>query len=169
MVHDADAAVQGTSVVINGNNFGTTFTPLLQGVTIGGKNCSVKAWSNTQITCKSPVGESPTNLVKVFAAGQSNTNTIYFAYDAPVVSGVSYTPFPGLLTSGGQQVTINGSVLPSPSPLTRHACVFCSKNFGVTWGTVSIVNQCPVVSWTDTQIVCTSPVGMGANLNLQVK
>jgi len=133
----------GYELQIAGTNFGATGAQ----VTVGGATCLVTSQSHTLIRCTAPGGTGAIKPVVVTARGE--TSTTYFSYLAPTVTALSP---PALSTTGGTALTIAGD------------------NFGTTGASVTVgANPCPVVSQTQTQIVCTAPAGQGHVVAVQVQ
>lgn len=129
------SAAPGSTIAVNGHQFGST-----QGtsqVNIGGLQCPVLSWSDTQIQCTVP-NRAASGPVTVVTDTWTSNNTVSFSVlIPPVVSGI--TPASGM---HGAQVTVNGS------------------GFGVSRGKSKIEIggiSCPVTSWSDSQIQCTVP------------
>lgn len=127
----------GTSVTINGSNFGST-----QGtstVTFNGVAATPTTWTNTQIKAPVPAAATTGNVV-VTMNGVSSTGTHTFTVSgAPTISSLSPTS-----GSVGTSVTIHGT------------------NFGSTQGTSTVsfngVNATPT-SWSSTQVKAPVPSG----------
>jgi hypothetical protein len=136
--------VGGTTLTLGGTNFGTTATGL--SVTVGGVDCPVSAFSQTQVKCTLPagIGQVPVLLTR----GTQSSNELVFTYGSPLIASLSpATPS----TQGGTVLTVIGS------------------NFGATSAKVSIDGvTCPVVSQTQTQVLCMLPPGNGGTSTLQL-
>jgi outer membrane protein assembly factor BamB len=132
------SAAHGSTITVNGYQFGAT-----QGtsqVIIGNVQCPVTSWSDTQIQCTVPQTAVSGPITVITDTWNSNNSISLTVLPIPVVTGVA--PASGI---HGSQVTINGS------------------GFGASQGAgkVMIGNlQCPVVSWSDTQITCTVPAAV---------
>jgi RHS repeat-associated protein len=124
----------GSVIQVNGTHFGAT-----QGsstITFNGVSpTSISSWSNSQIVATVPPSTSGPVVVTVGLV-PSNSN-LYFSVPLPQITSIS--PTSGAV---GTQVTIDGSAFTS----TRGAVLF-----GASYANASII------SWTDTQIVCTVP------------
>ncbi|MFH1453042.1 MAG: IPT/TIG domain-containing protein [Armatimonadota bacterium] len=135
----------GTSVTINGGNFGSsqgTSTVTFNGVTA----TSISSWGNTQITCTVPT-YSTTGTVIVTVAGQAS-NAQSFTMSIPSISGLSVDN--GAI---GTSVTINGNY------------------FGSTQGTSKVTFNgitASITSWGNTQIICTVPDATTGNVVVTV-
>jgi len=135
----------GTQVQVTGTGFGTTqgsSTLVFTGQAgIGTVTATASAWSNTQITATVPA-TAITGVVRTVVGGvTSNTNgaNVYFNILIPRIDSISPTA-----GGSGNQVTITG------------------VNFQATQGASYVVfggQVGPVVSWSDSQIVATVPIG----------
>jgi IPT/TIG domain len=127
----------GTSVTINGNNFGNpqgTSSVTFNGVSAG----TASAWSNTAITVTVPANATSGNVV-VTVNGQTS-NTVNFTVTPPVPTITSIIPTSGPV---GTPVTINGNNFGSPQGTS-------SATFnGVSAGTAS--------AWSNAGITVTVP------------
>jgi len=144
-----------TRLTITGSNFGTggSFAPV---VTVGGAPCPLaSANSHFSIVCFTPVGRGSNIAVNVTVAGQWNVSTTLLYYANPAITGVlpvSGTVSTSALTAGGQQVnlTITGTSFD-------------------TSGTVSVNSlNCPILTYSHTQITCQLPAGAGAGVPIVV-
>jgi MYXO-CTERM domain-containing protein len=132
----------GVAVTLAGSNLGASGAT----VTVGGAPCPVTSQTHTQVRCTLPPGQG-TGLAVVLSVGGQSSNTLSFAYDPPVITGLAPAAGP---TSGGA-LTIDGA------------------NFGVFGATVTIDGvACPVTSSSHTTIVCTAPPGVGLDLPVVV-
>ncbi len=126
----------GSQVQIIGSGFGAS-----QGtstVSFSGTNASVVSWSDTQVTVVVP-STAATGQVWVIVGGVSSSATMFFNVPPPRITGIS--PASGTI---GTQFTVTGS------------------GFQATKGSSSIVVNnmiATVTSWSDTQIVATTPAG----------
>jgi len=127
----------GTSVTINGTNFGST-----QGTSIvkfNGTAATATSWSNTSIATSVPTGATTGNVTVTVGGQISNGVSFTVASPAPTITGVS--PASGPV---GTSVTISGA------------------NFGSTQG-ISTVNfngtTATATSWSNTSIVASVPAG----------
>jgi YD repeat-containing protein len=124
----------GSSVVIAGNNFGTSQGN--GGVTFNGVSASISAWGASSITAAVPQGATTGNVV-VRAAGGDTSNGVAFTV-APVIN--SLTPSTG---GSGTSVTIGGN------------------NFGSSAGTVTFNGaSASISSWSNSSIVAVAPTGV---------
>jgi hypothetical protein len=143
----------GTSVTINGTNFGTS-----QGngtVTFGSTEASITTWTDTEITCTAPVhAEGIVNVVVTRDDGQEDILAGGFTYippyTFPAISDLSplYGP-----TTGGTTVTIFGT------------------DFGDTQGNGSVsfgTAAATITSWSDTEITCITPFHTGGVVDVIV-
>src|SRR5215510_9403907 len=132
-----NSGVVGSSVTINGSNFGPS-----QGngfVTFNGTTATVSSWSATRIVVTVPVGATTGN-VRVIAAGGVEADGVPFTV-IPPPSITSLTPTSGII---GSSVTIAGA------------------NFGATQGTSTVSFNgvlATASSWSNTSIVATVPAG----------
>jgi hypothetical protein len=128
----------GAALTISGNNFSATAGSVL----IGTSSCLITAWSNTSITCTSPMGSGRDRPTIVVVSGMTSTPFLV-SYAAPSIASIDP---PNAPTAGGQLVTIRGN------------------NFSTT-GVVQIgsspCNLGPSGSWSHTEIRCTLPAGHG--------
>jgi len=139
----AGASTQGgTSITIQGTNFGTSAT-----VTVGGASCPVTTRENhVKLVCTLPAGAGANRPVVVTSAGLTSDGAVY-SYGAPVITEVS--PTSGS-TAGGYLVTLTGS------------------NFYTT-GSVTIGGvNCPYTSWSHNSIQCAMAAGAGQDLAVVV-
>jgi RHS repeat-associated protein len=127
----------GTSVQIIGSGFGAS-----QGsstVTFNGVAATATAWSDTSITAAVP-STATSGVVVVKVGGISSVSNTSFSVPPPHVSSV--TPNVG---TAGTQITVTGS------------------GFHATQGPGNVVfnnnTTATIISWSDTQIVATVPVG----------
>ncbi len=128
----------GTSVTINGANFGPS-----QGdgkVTFNGTNANVSSWSASKITATVPVGATTGKVVVITAGGVEADGVAFTVISGPSITSIS--PTPGII---GSSETITGS------------------NFGATQGTTGTVsfNGVPaaVSTWSNASLVVTVPAG----------
>ena len=130
----------GTSVQIMGSGFGAS-----QGsstITFNNVAATATAWSNTSITATVP-STATSGVVAVTVGGVTSPSTVSFSVPLPHVSSV--TPSVG---TAGTQITVTGSGFHATQGPGN---VFF--NNGVT---------ATIISWSDTQIVATVPVGATA-------
>ncbi len=127
-----------SQVTISGIDFGASGV-----VTVGGVVWPTTGWSQTLITAQSKLSQSQGQSLVVTVAGQSNSAPINFA--PPTINSLNPTNGP---PEGGTRITLTGS------------------NFS-SGGVVQIGGlQCPVVSWSDSNVVCVTPTNTGTNLQL---
>lgn len=138
--------VGGQTITINGQYFGSSGAS----VTIDGVACTNVAHvsgGTTTLTAVAPIGVGLGRPLRVTAGAQSSL-PLPVNYARPVVSSI--TPATGP-TTGGTTVTITG------------------QSFGTTAGIVTIDGvSAPVVTWTNTSIVATTPEGTGADNQVMV-
>jgi hypothetical protein len=131
-----NSATVNSQVVIYGRGFGE-----FQGssfVTIAGLPCTVISWNDSQIRATVPATET-TGTVLVTVGGVGSNNTVYLAIPKPRV--ISLTPNSGPV---GTQFAING------------------ERFRPTIGTSQVLFSAiygNVISWSDTQVIASVPVG----------
>jgi len=132
-----NSGVVGTSVTINGTNFGAT-----QGtsaVSFGGVAATPTSWSASSIVVPVPTGATSGNVV-VTVAGQAS-NGLAFTVTVPAPSISSLSPNSG---PAGTSVTVTGT------------------NFGTSQGTSTVVFDgvaATPTSWSATSIVVPVPAG----------
>lgn len=137
----AGATAGGSAITISGSSFGVTGT-----ATLGGAPITVSGWTHTTIFGTVPPGQGVSVPLVVTTGAQSGTNNS-FSYNPPIVTGL--TPTSGT-TAGNTALTLTGI------------------NFG-TNGTVTLGGvSCTVSNWTQTNVVCMTPVGQGANLPVAI-
>jgi pectate disaccharide-lyase len=124
------AAPVGTTVTIQGANFGSTGT-----VTFGQTSAAIVSWASGSIVATVPGGLAAGSLtVTVTAGGQNGTGSFTVSPGITTLSPNPVTP--------GSQVTITGT------------------SFGAAQGTVSFNGTAATVStWTDSSITATVPAG----------
>ena len=130
----------GTTITVEGSGFPEGVRDL--SITINGGECTVISSTTTLVTCTTPASDlAGTFDVIASFNGKTATKTDGFTYDnsnAPIVSSLSPTESSTL--KGGEQLTITGAF------------------FGTETGSVTLCdNDCKVVTWTDTEIVCETP------------
>jgi hypothetical protein len=129
----------GTSIIITGTNFGTD-----QGsstVTFNGVVASVTSWSDTSITAVVPSGSAAGVNSVVVTMGGNASNSVNFTV-TPQVGSLNPASGPG-----GTIVTIYGT------------------SFGTTQGASTVTiggSSATVVSWSNSQVVVSVPVSLGA-------
>ena len=129
----------GTSVTINGQNFGAS---QISGstVTFGGVAAVPTSWTDTRIVVPVPSGAPLGGLtIYVTTAANGTSNGVYFANTTPSISSLSPSS-----AAVGTSVTISGS------------------NFGATQGSSFVKfngTTAPVTTWTATRIVLPVPNG----------
>lgn len=141
----------GFSITITGTSFGTSPT-----VTLGSQPCTITNSTHTSIVCTAPAGEGDA-AVRVAVGSTdaiypSNTGDVSFRYDAPVVTSIN--PTSGR-SGGGETLTVVGT------------------NFGLTGAVYFYIDgsYVPCVTQgvvTHTQILCTTPSGVGTAIPVQV-
>jgi len=141
----------GTSVTINGTNFGSEIPPNppspkggTGSVTFGGlEPTEYTSWSDTKIVCKTPAHDAgAVDVVVTEKFGLfSDTESGGYLYTIPPEI-TSVTPIGGT-TVGGTSVTIIGTNFGSPQ-----------GSGGVLFGGVAATSY---TNWSDTEIVCVMP------------
>jgi len=134
---NAGTNLGNTSVTITGLNFGAQGTGT---VTFDGTEAqSYTSWQDDEIVCVTPAHAVATvDLVVTVNDGKSVTVTDGFAFVSPAIATIE----PELGTaSGGTSVTITGSY-------------FGSQQGTVTFGGTAVQSY---TSWSDTQIICSTP------------
>jgi hypothetical protein len=126
----------GTAVTIAGGGFGVTEGT----VKFNNVTATVTNWADTEITCTVPEGATTGNVVVTHSAGYSSSGTLFTVDSATVTPSIdSIIPASAPV---GDNVTINGSNF------------IASQGSGaVQFGSV----HANIISWSDTQIVCTVP------------
>ncbi len=127
-------ATGGIPITIVGSGFG-----LVDRVLAGDNRCPIVSADSSRIVCTSPPGSGSAPITLV----GSNTFSPPFPFgydDGPAVSAI--TPAAGR-ASGGTRLTVIG------------------RNFGTAASVQVGGSPAPVVSATDTRIVCTTPAGSG--------
>jgi IPT/TIG domain len=127
----------GTSVTINGTNFGATKG--FSSVSFNGTPTSPTSWSDTSVVAPVPSGAITGGNVVVTVGGVASSGVGFTVTPSPVISNVS--PGSGPL---GTSVTINGA------------------NFGATQGTSAVTFNGTAgtpTSWSATTIVVPVPTG----------
>jgi len=141
----------GTQLLtIQGSSFATTGT-----VTIVGASsnflCPSTSWGHSQIICRIGPGQGsdlPIRITTTFGQTTTTVNAEHFvSYNAPSLAAA--TPMP-TYTEGGISITLAGS------------------NFGTAPSVSLGGNECVITSTGHSQIVCTTPSGMGTALALVV-
>lgn len=126
---------------------GSGFRSSLGTVTLGGNTCPVTSWNGATILCTLPAGQGANlNLIVTTSAGDKATNT-QFSYSAPTITSIAPLTGP---TVGGTSITVLGN------------------NFGVSGQVTLGGTDCPVTSWENTRILCTTPACQGSNVPLVV-
>ncbi|KAH3765385.1 protein serine/threonine kinase [Pelomyxa schiedti] len=154
VITSALPAVESTSTVISGQNFGPYFTNV--SVYIDGRLCSNAnvSLANSKITCIAPPGAGLMRLVEVRIPATSNTqlvSTNIFNY-----TGASITNVPSVSTTGSNWHIITGTHF---GPVNTVA-VLCSTDNGI-WLQGSWISS--------TTVACTIPSGTGTGHTLSVK
>ncbi|HUX33533.1 MAG TPA: IPT/TIG domain-containing protein [Gemmatimonadaceae bacterium] len=132
-------AAGGTTVELNGTNFGLTPTVLF-----GPFNATIVSHTHTQITITTPPGSAGSSVFVFVAVASQLSNPLMFTYTAaaPAPAIAAITPAHGP-TAGGTSVTISGTNFGSSPTVT----------FGSAVATVISANA--------TAITVTSPPGEG--------
>lgn len=125
---------------------GTSFGGSADYVFIGNTQLAILSWSDTEIVATVCEQQGTSDFtITVSVSGQ--TATFNGIYAAPVISSISPTE---LSTQGGY-ITITG------------------YNFATFEGTVELDGaESVVVSWTETKVITTVPVGSGSGITLKV-
>ncbi len=130
-------------ITLQGNSFGTSGAVV--NLSSGG-SCPIVTQTHTVVVCTLPAGSG--SLTFSVTVGGQTSNTAAFSYAAPTIAQIAPTV---IATQGGTIVTITGSSFD-------------------TSGTVTIDGAaCTSPTWSHSQVVCTSPAGMGANRPVQLK
>lgn len=143
----------GYFVTVVGHSFGDGIG-LVPTVTIGGSPCnSIDQITHTSLRCEVPEGTTIKN-VDVTVLGRTS-NWEPFFYFGPQVTGANFATMAQTTASagGGDLLTITGN------------------NFGPE-GTATVTiggKNCPVVSQTHSQVVCTVPSGGGLNQQVHLR
>jgi large repetitive protein len=146
---------QGTELTISGENFGSA----AGSVTMANMVCEVISWDHTQIECTVPNGPPAKYDVTVHAGNQQGVSAGKFLLQETVMP-----PSPVL-----------ESIEPASGPSQGETqLLLVGQNFGEVPGAVHIGGisgePCePIISWNDSEIVCTIPAGQGANLPVIVR
>jgi hypothetical protein len=142
MIPSTGPTTGGLSITLLGSNFG-----LSGSVTLGGRDCPVQQWSETQIIFLQPAGQGTGLPVLATTTDGLSSSAISFDYQPPSISSISPSTGP---TIGGTVITISGS------------------NFG-TSGAVELGGfACMIADWTHSRIICTNRPGQGTNVPLVV-
>jgi hypothetical protein len=138
------AAASGSSVylTLTGTSFGTSSVGT---VTVAGLACASTSsqYSDTRILCSLPNGVGY-RVSTVVLVNDQYSNNVNFTY-TPVITSISYV---NASTQGGTPVSIDGTSFAANPSLT-------SVTIGGT--------LCPIKSTTSTRVICTLPVGQGAD------
>jgi hypothetical protein len=156
----------GIVLSVTGRNFG--WRGLTHGsVTIGSRPCVVVTWSDTEVTCRPPIGTSSSAAVEVVATGIPSTDvttppSVFIRYSAPVVLHASSTTWS---TTGGVPLTITGRDFGAPLPVTVWLHRSVLPNDATLLPGVRGMLTCPVnaSSSNATTIQCTMPPGYGSD------
>lgn len=149
----------GEILSIFGDNFGV-FSP---SIWIGDRTCETIEWNHTYAACRTPHGVGKDRNIRVQVASQS-AEALLFSYFAPIVSSLNPTVGP---TQGGFEITIVGSNFGKETRVLN--AVKDGTLNGLTGYDLSIGGkECRAVSWSDTEIVCIVPMGVGKQLSVSV-
>lgn len=126
-------------------------------------SCSVCAIPNTQLICSTCTGFGVNQLWNVMIGGQSVTSTNSSSYAAPSITSFTYTAF---ATSGNSPITINGNNF---GPLLSNAAwsstgQTISATYGQSVPYSTYQASICTISIANTQLICNTSVGVGANL-----
>ena len=133
----------GSSIVLNGTNFGLSST-----VTVGGSGCAVTARSHNSLTCTLPAGAGLNVTTTVTVTGQSASRNT-FSYAAPTISSINPS---SALSSGGTTLVINGANLGSSGTVTVAGAACSATGAG----------------FQHTSVSCLLPAGEGVFRNVSV-
>lgn len=132
----------GTTITINGNNFGTN-----NSLTLDGRPCTITSRSHTSISFTLPLGQGANLPLALTVSGETTTLPNAFSYNAPQISAHSPTNGP---SSGGTTVILSGT------------------DFGTSPVVTLDGKNCPIVSSNHTQISFVTMPGEGINRAIQV-
>jgi hypothetical protein len=143
--------IGGTRITIHGLNFGPSSADSLRSVLVGatGESCTLVPGvaSHTEIQCVTPAGSGSSDITVLVEGQASNTSTFDFV-PPPSLSSISPSSAD---TVGGGTLTINGS------------------DFKASGNTATVGGRsCPAILESPTQIRCTLPEGLGADLEVEV-
>eukprot|EP00808_Paulinella_micropora_P005718 g34203.t1 len=164
----------GATVTVQGGNFGTNGTAFITfgyspgDLSITG-NCKRLSQTHTQVICNTPsgVGTVPVYATVSFDLTQWSTSisevASSYSYASALVFGVTpqdaSPPTTGHLPSSPYSVTVDGLNLGNSSD--------AGWNLDPPLSYVEIGGRrCPIVSWTDSRIVCQLPAGSGTGLSV---
>jgi len=134
----------GGSITIVGSNFYV----ITGSVTLDNNPVTVSTWSRTSIVGSVGVGRGTNLPVVVTEDGRASSAFTYGGYASPSITSITASSFP---TAGNVPITINGAS-------------FDTATGGSVAGSVTVnSNNCPLVSWGHSAVVCTLPAGTGAN------
>jgi hypothetical protein len=104
--------------------------------------CTVSSQSHSQIVCVTTAGRGQSLVATIDVGGRTVTSSSpnLFSYSPPTLTTVSPLSGP---TAGGTELTLVGSSFDTSGSVTVGGA------------------NCPIVSYTSTQIRCTSPAGQG--------
>ena len=129
----------GTPITISGSGFPDSPTDL--SITINGGDCRIVSSTAILVECTTPASSDAGTFDVIASYNGKTANFDGFTYDnsnAPTVTSLS--PTESTTLKGGEQLTITGAF------------------FGTETGVVTLCdNECNVVTWTDTEIVCETP------------
>jgi cysteine-rich repeat protein len=139
----------GTVLTLTGSNFGAASADAVRSVSIGatGEACALVpgAGAHTEVQCTTPPGTGTDVGVSITVDGQTSNSALYDYNPPPSISSLSLTSG---ATAGGEPLTING--------------LHFKKGSGGS-GVVIDNKACPVTLDSETEIVCTTPAGAGAD------
>jgi hypothetical protein len=133
----------GFTLTITGQNLFSSAS-----VTVGASPCRVNSVNPTftQIVCTAPPGDPGAQAGVTVTVGGQASNNATLTYTAPSLASSSPKIIP---TSGGTVITITGN------------------DFGFRMGTITVgQSPCNVLSWSATNVTCSAPPGIGANLTI---
>jgi hypothetical protein len=139
------ATIAGDDATFSGNGFVSVSSNANVKVTMGGLACAVVEWDNYNITCDMPNwGSAGNKAIQVSTTyGTSGTNVYVTAVAPPVISSI--TPNTGVLTTGGEVLTITGTGFQSEFTVTVDGVECADKTFV-----------------SSSSVKCTTPAGMAA-------
>jgi cysteine-rich repeat protein len=144
----------GTVLTLTGSNFGAASADAVRSVLIGatGEACALVpgGGSHTEVRCTTPPGTGTDVDVSITVDGQTSNTAPYDYNPPPSISSLSLSSG---ATTGGEPLTING--------------LHFKKGSGGSG--VVVQNQlCDLTLDSETQIVCTTPEGAGADVEVRV-
>ena len=130
----------GTSVQITGSGFGSTGTTVM----INGKACQITSSSVVLIECITPGSASGSYPVTVSYNGDSDA-TVSYTYDTAS-------------TATATAANVSTTLSPVTVRETKPTMMITGTTFGDKTGSVKLSSAtCDVITWTDTEIVCSLP------------